>query len=115
MPVLLITTSILQTNLFYLIVSRYSSSSMLMLNSSHQFFQQIPVVTSANLLAMLGENNRSTFFDPLAEIRNGLKCIDFLLHNLVDFAFFVARLKVASVWRRFLAEAVDFILLHVFK
>lgn len=44
---------------------------MLMLNSSHQFFQQIPVVTSANLLAMLGENSRSITSDPLAEIRNG--------------------------------------------
>ncbi len=46
--------------------------SMLVLNSSQQFFQQIPVLTNANLLAMITETNRSTPFDPLAEIRNGL-------------------------------------------
>jgi hypothetical protein len=45
---------------------------MLVLNSSQQFFQQIPVLTNANLLAMITETNRSTPFDPLAEIRNGL-------------------------------------------
>jgi hypothetical protein len=28
---------------------------------------------------------------------------------------FLARLKVASVWRRFLAEIIDFILLHALK
>ena len=49
--------------------------SMLMLNSSQQFFQQIPVLTSASLLTMLTETNRSTSFDPLAEIRNGLNTI----------------------------------------
>ncbi|CAF0783041.1 unnamed protein product [Adineta steineri] len=68
----------------------------MMLNSSQQFIQQIPMFTSANLLAMLTETNRSQPFDPLAEIRN-------------------ARLKIASMWRRFLAETIDFILLHVFK
>jgi len=70
--------------------------NMMMLNSSQQFFRQIPILTSANLLAMITETNRSPPFDPLAEIRN-------------------ARLRVASMWRRFLAETIDFILLHVFK
>jgi len=70
--------------------------NMIVLNSTQQFFQQIPVLTSANLLAMITETNSSPPFDPLAEIRN-------------------ARLKVASMWRRFLAEAIDFILLHIFK
>ncbi|UJR37540.1 hypothetical protein I4U23_030242 [Adineta vaga] len=68
----------------------------MMLNSSQQFLQQIPVLTSANLLAMLSENNRFATSDPLAEIRN-------------------ARLKVAPVWRRFLAESIDFVLLHTLK
>jgi len=45
---------------------------MIMLNSAQQFFQQIPVLTSANLLSILTETNRSPPFDPLAEIRNGL-------------------------------------------
>jgi hypothetical protein len=44
----------------------------MMLNSSQQFLQQIPVLTSANLLALLDETNRFSVFDPLAEIRNGL-------------------------------------------
>ena len=43
----------------------------MMMNSFQQFVQQIPVLTSANLLTMLAENTRSPPFDPLAEIRNG--------------------------------------------
>ncbi|CAF0802276.1 unnamed protein product [Rotaria sordida] len=70
--------------------------NMMILNSSQQFFRHIPVLTSANFLEMINETNRSPPFDPLAEIRN-------------------ARLKIASVWRRFIAEIIDFILLHVFK
>lgn len=70
--------------------------NLLLLNSTQQFFQQIPIVSSSNLLTLLGESNNSRSYDPLAEIRN-------------------ARLKVASMWRRFLAEVVDFILLHIFK
>ena len=46
-------------------------SSMMMLNSFQQFVQQIPVITTANLLAMATEANRSLILDPLAEIRNG--------------------------------------------
>ncbi|CAF3082549.1 unnamed protein product [Rotaria socialis] len=71
-------------------------SNMMMMNASQQFFRQIPVISSSNFLEMINEVNRSQPFDPLAEIRN-------------------ARLKIASVWRRFLAEIVDFFLLHVFK
>jgi hypothetical protein len=56
--------------LFFLLLELYFS--MIMLNSTQQFFQQIPVLTSANLLSMLTETNRSPPFDPLAEIRNGL-------------------------------------------
>jgi len=41
---------------------------MMMLNS---FMQQIPVLTSANLLAMAAGTNQPTPFDPLTEIRNG--------------------------------------------
>ncbi|CAF2446860.1 unnamed protein product [Rotaria sp. Silwood2] len=70
--------------------------NMMMLNSSQQFFQQIPILTSANFLEMIDETNRSQPFDPLAEIRN-------------------ARLRIASIWRRLIAEIIDFILLHVFK
>lgn len=33
--------------------------------------QQIPVLTTTNLLQMLSDNNRSAVPDPLAEIRNG--------------------------------------------
>ena len=44
----------------------------MILNSSQQFFQQIPVLTSDNLLAMLTETNHSLPFDPLADIRNGM-------------------------------------------
>ncbi|UJR08663.1 hypothetical protein I4U23_012921 [Adineta vaga] len=61
--------------------------NMMMFNT---FTQQLPILT------MTVTSNRSAPFDPLAEIRN-------------------ARLKVASVWRRFLAEAIDFILLHALK
>ena len=43
-----------------------------MWNSSQQYFRQIPILTNANLLAMINETNRSPPFDPLAEIRNGL-------------------------------------------
>jgi uncharacterized RDD family membrane protein YckC len=75
---------------FYSILEFFS---MMALNS---FMQQIPVLTSANLLAMAVGTHQPPSFDPLTEIRN-------------------ARLKVASVWRRFLAETVDFILLHAFK
>jgi hypothetical protein len=46
---------------------------MMMLNSSQQFLRQIPILTSANFLAMITETSRSPPFDPLAEIRNGLK------------------------------------------
>jgi hypothetical protein len=44
--------------------------SMMMLNS---FMQQIPVLTNANLLAMTVQSSSSPPFDPLEEIRNGLK------------------------------------------
>ena len=58
---------------------------------------------------MLSDTNRSTSYDPLTEIRNGLN--DFLSTNFViKLSLFLARLKVASVWRRFFAEAIDFIL-----
>jgi hypothetical protein len=50
---------------------RQLCSSMMMLNSFQQFVQQIPVITTANLLAMATEANRSPILDPLAEIRNG--------------------------------------------
>jgi len=40
---------------------------MMILNS---FMQQIPVLTSANLLTMAIATNRPPPFDPLAEIRN---------------------------------------------
>ncbi len=33
--------------------------------------QQVPVLTSANLLAMAVETNRPPPFDPLTEIQNG--------------------------------------------
>lgn len=46
--------------------------SMMILNSSQQFFRQIPVLTSASLLEMMGEVNRPRQVDPLTEIRNGL-------------------------------------------
>jgi len=84
----------------------------MILNSSQQFLQQIPVLTSASLLAMMTEANRSPPFDPLAEIRNGLNALFFVLIKLFVFP---ARLRVASMWRRFLAETIDFILLHIFK
>ncbi|CAF3961968.1 unnamed protein product [Adineta steineri] len=64
--------------------------NMMMLNS---LAQQIPILTTTTTAL---PTNRSPPFDPLAEIRN-------------------ARLKVASVWRRFLAEAIDFLILHIFK
>jgi len=54
----------------FLLLELYFST--IMLNSTQQFFQQIPVLTSANLLSILTETNRSPPFDPLAEIRNGL-------------------------------------------
>lgn len=85
-----------------------------MLQSSQQFFQQIPVLTGANLLAMLVETNRFPAHDPLAEIRNGESAIE-LVVSLNDSFACSARLKVAPVWRRFLAETVDFILLHTIK
>jgi hypothetical protein len=46
-------------------------SSMMLLNS---FMQQIPVLTTADLLAItVTETNHPPPFDPLAEIRNGKK------------------------------------------
>jgi hypothetical protein len=41
----------------------------MMLNS---FMQQIPILTSANILAIATETYRPPPFDPLTEIRNGL-------------------------------------------
>ena len=86
-----------------------------MLRSSQQFFQQIPILTSANLIAMITENNRFTISDPLTEIRNGLYSTyewDFLSkYFMID----LARLKVAPVWRRFIAETIDFVILHTLK
>ncbi|CAF1000699.1 unnamed protein product [Rotaria sp. Silwood1] len=71
--------------------------NMMMLNS---LVQQVPLLTGVNLLTTTTETIHSvpppTPVDPLADIRN-------------------ARLKVASIWRRFLAEAIDCILLHAFK
>ncbi|CAF1154480.1 unnamed protein product [Rotaria sordida] len=67
--------------------------NMMMFNS---LVQQLPVLTGVNLLTTTTEINHPVPVDPLADIRN-------------------ARLKVASIWRRFLAEAIDFILLHAFK
>ncbi|CAF1055657.1 unnamed protein product [Adineta ricciae] len=61
--------------------------NMMMFNA---FAQQAPMIT------MTVNASRFQPFDPLTEIRN-------------------ARLKVASVWRRFLAEAIDFVLLHALK
>ncbi|CAF1119133.1 unnamed protein product [Adineta ricciae] len=77
-------------------VNCMSYHNMMVLRSSQQFFQQIPILTSTNLIAMITENNRLTILDPLTEIRN-------------------ARLKVAPVWRRFIAETIDFVLLHILK
>lgn len=37
----------------------------------NSFMQQIPVLTSANLLAIATSTTHSVPFDPLAEIRNG--------------------------------------------
>jgi len=59
-------------NILFLFLLLELYFSMIMLNSTQQFFQQIPVLTSANLLSILTETNRSPPFDPLAEIRNGL-------------------------------------------
>lgn len=92
---------------FYSILEFFS---MMALNS---FMQQIPVLTSANILAMAVGTHQPPSFDPLTEIRNGEKRF-FLKRKKISFVF-LARLKVASVWRRFLAETVDFILLHAFK
>jgi hypothetical protein len=57
----------------------------MILNSSQQFLQQIPVLTSASLLAMMTEANRSPPFDPLAEIRNGLNAFFLFLLNYLFF------------------------------
>lgn len=89
-----------------------------MLNSTQQFFQQIPVITSSNLLTLLSESNQSRSQDPLADIRNGLYMIDLFFHRkkrIIIHEIFLARLKIGSVWRRSLAEVIDFILLHIFK
>jgi len=70
--------------------------NMMMFHSFQQFLQQIPILTTTNLLHMISDNNRPTPFDPLADIRN-------------------ARLKIASVWRRLFAEVIDFVILHALK
>ncbi|CAF3401954.1 unnamed protein product [Rotaria socialis] len=57
------------------------------------FVQQISMLTGANIITMTTE---PVPVDPVGDIRN-------------------TRIKVASVWRRCLAEMVDFILLHAFK
>ncbi len=60
---------------------------MMVWNSSQQYFRQIPILTNANLLAMINETNRSPPFDPLAEIRNGLNVFikkNFLLKYLIS-------------------------------
>ena len=54
---------------------------MMMMHSFQQFAQQIPVLTSANLLAMLAEESQATAFDPLAEIRNGCSFLERVLHG----------------------------------
>ena len=84
-----------------------------MMNSFQQFAQQIPVLTSANLLSMLADESQSTAFDPLAEIRNGGFSSD--ERGMDERILFLARLRLASMWRRFLAETVDFILIHALK
>jgi len=76
--------------------SCYTYYNMTMLNTFQQFVQQLPVLTNANLRAMVAEANVHLPYDPLAEIRN-------------------ARLRIASMWRRFMAESIDFILLHALK
>ncbi|CAF3097973.1 unnamed protein product [Rotaria sp. Silwood2] len=67
--------------------------NMMMFNS---LVQQIPLLISVNPPIPPPPIIRPVPVDPLEDIRN-------------------ARLRVASVWRRFLAETVDFILLHAFK
>jgi len=79
--------------------SCFAYYNMMMLNTFQQFVQQMPGLTNAHLLAMAREGATANIrppFDPLAEIRN-------------------ARLRVASMWRRLVAEAIDFILMHAFK
>ena len=55
---------------------------MMMVNS---FVQQIPLLASVNLLAMGMETNRSSSYDPLIEIRNG---INKFLVKKTKFVFF---------------------------
>lgn len=45
--------------------------SMMMFHSFQQFLQQVPVITTTNLIHMISDNHRPPVFDPLAEIRNG--------------------------------------------
>ena len=68
----------------------------MVINASQQFFQQIPVLTSANLLAMMTETNRSPPFDPLAEIRNGLDTCFLLKYLMIVSSSFKSRIDVAS-------------------
>ena len=51
------------------------------------FMQQIPVITSANLLTMSVRTNQTQSFDPLAEIRNGFETKDFLSNNKKNITF----------------------------
>ncbi|CAF0726538.1 unnamed protein product [Didymodactylos carnosus] len=73
--------------------------NMLMMNN---FLQQLPAITNACVLAAVADaavqtsHNIRQRSDPLVEIRN-------------------SRLVLASIYRRFFAEVIDFILLHAFK
>ncbi|CAF0810085.1 unnamed protein product [Didymodactylos carnosus] len=73
--------------------------NMWMMNT---FLQQLSTVTNTHFLAAAAttaahsSQNIRQRFDPMIEIRN-------------------ARLKIASIYRRFFAEVIDFIILHAFK
>jgi hypothetical protein len=54
---------------------------MMMFHSFQQFMQQIPILTTTNLLHMISDNNRPAAFDPLAEIRNGKSMFVLNLHR----------------------------------
>ena len=64
---------------------------------------------------MITETNRLTVSDPLIEIRNGLYSTYEWGYSSKYFTIDLARLKVAPVWRRFIAETIDFVLLHILK